>query len=116
MLTECKSFADAFIIQTCGNNKQLDYANSAEHELRMFSSVLTESLQFSLVSCKNWKTNEYSTYLQIQKYIKVNLIHTLGKFIEHRRRCQWILLTQFIESEVAILAVRELGHLVSKIK
>ena len=26
MLTKCKSFADAFIIQTCGNNKQLDYA------------------------------------------------------------------------------------------
>ena len=26
MLTRCKSFADAFIIQTCGNNKQLDYA------------------------------------------------------------------------------------------
>ena len=26
MLAKCKSFADAFIIQTCGNNKQLDYA------------------------------------------------------------------------------------------
>ena len=26
MLTQCKSFADAFIIQTCGNNKQLDYS------------------------------------------------------------------------------------------
>ena len=26
MLTKCKSFADAFIIQTCANNKQLDYA------------------------------------------------------------------------------------------
>ena len=26
MLTKCKCFADAFIIQTCGNNKQLDYA------------------------------------------------------------------------------------------
>ena len=26
MLTKCKSFANAFIIQTCGNNKQLDYA------------------------------------------------------------------------------------------
>ena len=26
MLTKCKSFADALIIQTCGNNKQLDYA------------------------------------------------------------------------------------------
>ena len=26
MLTKCKSFADAFIIQTCGNKKQLDYA------------------------------------------------------------------------------------------
>ena len=74
--------------------------NSAEHELRILSSVQTESLQFSLVSCKNWKTNEYSTYLRIQKYIKVNLIHTLGNFIEHRRRCQWILLTPFIESEV----------------
>ena len=24
MLTKCKSFADAFMIQTCGNNKQLD--------------------------------------------------------------------------------------------
>ena len=24
MLTKCKSFADAFIIQTCGNNRQLD--------------------------------------------------------------------------------------------
>ena len=91
MLTKCKSFADAFVIQTCGNNKQLDYATPLEHELRMFSSVQTELLQFSLVSCKNWKTNEYSTYLRIQKYIKVNLIHTLGNFIEHRRRCQWIL-------------------------
>ena len=79
MLTKCKSFADAFIIQTCGNNKQLArLCNSAEHELRMFSSVQTESLQFSLVSCKNWKTNEYSTYLRIQKYIEVNLIYTLG--------------------------------------
>ena len=26
MLTKSKSFADAFIIQTCGNNKQRDYA------------------------------------------------------------------------------------------
>ena len=26
MLIQCKSFADALIIQTCGNNKQLDYA------------------------------------------------------------------------------------------
>ena len=26
MLTKCKSFADAFIIQTCGINRQLDYA------------------------------------------------------------------------------------------
>ena len=25
-LTKCKSFADTFIIQTCGNNRQLDYA------------------------------------------------------------------------------------------
>ena len=96
MLTKCKSFADAFIIQTCGNNKQLDYATPRSTN----SSVQTESLQFSLVSCKNWKTNEYSTYLRIQKYIKVNLIHTLGNFIVHRRRCQWILLTLFIESEV----------------
>ena len=26
LLTKCKSFTDAFIIQTCGNNRQLDYA------------------------------------------------------------------------------------------
>ena len=26
MLIQCKSFANALIIQTCGNNKQLDYA------------------------------------------------------------------------------------------
>ena len=26
MLTKCKSFADAFIIQTCGKQQQLDYA------------------------------------------------------------------------------------------
>ena len=46
MLTKCKSFADAFIIQTCGNN-------SVEHQLPMFSSVQTEPLQLSVVSCKN---------------------------------------------------------------
>ena len=26
LLTKCKRFADAFIIQTCGSNRQLDYA------------------------------------------------------------------------------------------
>ena len=26
LLRKCKSFTDAFIIQTCGNNRQLDYA------------------------------------------------------------------------------------------
>ena len=26
LLTKCKSFPDAFIIQICGNNRQLDYA------------------------------------------------------------------------------------------
>ena len=56
--------------------------------------------RISLVSCKNWKTNEYSTYLRIQKYIKVNLIHTLGNFIKYRRRCHWSLLTPFVKSEV----------------
>ena len=98
MLTKCKSFADAFIIQTCGNNKQLDYATP--RSTNCACSAVFKQNRFSLVSCKNWKTNEYSTYLWIQKYIKVNLIHTLGNFIEHRRRCQWILLMPFIESEV----------------
>ena len=54
-----------------------------------------EPFQFSLVSCKIWKTNEYSTNLWIQKYISVKLIHTLENCVDHRRQCYWILLTLF---------------------
>ena len=42
------------------------------------------------------------------KIHKVNLIHTLGNCIDHRRRCYWILLTLFIHSNLAILAVRRI--------
>ena len=44
----------------------------------MLTGVHAEPPQLSPVSCKNEKTNEYSTYLWIQKTIKVNIIHILA--------------------------------------
>ena len=81
MLTQCKIFADAFIrfkhvVATGSLIMQLREALTAHVQ-----QVQTERLQCSLVSFKNWKTKKFSTYLRIQKYIKVNLIHTLQLYL-----------------------------------
>ena len=74
--TKSKCLADAFLHQTCGNSRQLDYATLRSTNVLMFSGIQAEPLQLSLISCKNWKSDEYCTYLWPQKYIKANLIDT----------------------------------------
>ena len=65
-----------FWLKQCCSSKQLDYATPRSTSVCMFSGVT--AVQFSPVACKNEKTNEYSEYLWIQKYIKVNSMHTLA--------------------------------------
>ena len=81
--SKSKCLANAFLDQTYNNSRQLDYATLRSTNVLMFSGrpIQAEPLQFSLVSCKNWKSDEYSTYVWIQKYIKVNLIDTIANCI-----------------------------------
>ena len=65
-------------VVTAGQGLCSDYATPRSTNVRRFSGVHAAPLQFSLVSCKYWKINEYSTNLRIQKYIKVKGADVIG--------------------------------------